>query len=276
MWTKDLLRKHAFLQGEEYSRKMREEYETLWGSFHWDFVRQQRAKWMVYKAQRLFKRDMSPWKVLEVGCGIGFTTLEVARLGLSCIESLLAIDTSTDALKIAKDLLAKAEPEVKSMVLFREDNFFDHTGGPYHLIYMHEVFEHIPDFQSIFEQANALLCPGGLFMVSTPNGSRLSNRLLNLLGREPLLLDPYHIKEYTPSELLTGGTPLIPLALSGRILLDELVLGGLLSFGSKALFKRLRPLVVRLIQTRANYYAGTIAPSLSSELMLLYRKDLHE
>lgn len=270
--NKDRLRQEALRQGREYSRKVMEEYESFWGSSHWDFVRRERARWMLSQAQRLLNRDTEPWNLLEIGCGIGFTTLEVIKLGLLRIQSLLAIDMATKALEVARDLLAREEDAVKERVSFREENFFDHTGGPYHLIFMHEVFEHMPDPAAIFSKVNDLLCPGGLFMVSTPNAARLSNRVLGLIGRDPQLLDPYHIKEYTLSELLTGAAPLTPLSYTGRALLDELVLGGLLSLGNRGLFRRLMPLVRRLIHTRTNYYAGFVIPSMSSELWLLYRK----
>lgn len=271
--NKELLREEAIRQGRQYSRLVVEDYESFWGSSHWDFMRCEKARWMISRAQHLLGSEMGSWSVLEIGCGIGFTTLEVALLGLPYIESLLAIDTSTEALKVACRLLEKAGTEVRDRVRFQEENFFDHNEGPYHLIYMHEVFEHIPDFNAIFQQAYRLLHPGGLFMVSTPNSARLSNRLLGLLGKKPYLIDPFHIREYNLSELMGGSYPLIPVMNTGRGVLDELVVGGFCSLGNKSLFKRIRPFVGHVVRSKINYYAGALVPALSSELLLMYKRD---
>ena len=109
-------------------------------------------------------------------------------------------------------------------------------------------------------------------MVSTPNYDRLSNRLLSLFRLERQLLDPSHLKEFSPDELLNPPSGWQVKAFSGRGLLDEIVIGGPLSLGNRRLFRAVRPFAQWLTQLRMNHLAGRWAPRCSRDLMVLYTK----
>jgi trans-aconitate methyltransferase len=84
--------------------------------------------------------------------------------------------------------------------------------GPYEIIVMAEVFEHISMPPSVFMPWLAsLLAPGGWLIVQTPNAVALPKRLRMLVGRQPfweLVSDrarPGHFREYTVAELRSAG-----------------------------------------------------------------------
>lgn len=258
-------------QGEEYSRKLREEYQSFWGHPFWDFVRRKRASWMLDRLAEAAPGRKS-LKFLEVGCGIGFTAFEVAKSDL--VHSLRAIDMSEAAIAEARRLQEASTHPSRRKISFQVGNYFKEVGcGQFDCLYMHEVFEHIPDSRAVFAKAAELLKPDGFFMISTPNRLRLLNRLLPLIGRAPIKIDPFHIEEFTLDEMTAPRSGWLVTASSGRILLDEFALGAILSFGSRAVFRFLAPLVSRLTRNPAMYYAGGLIPQLSTELLILYRRS---
>ena len=150
--TLEELHAEAQRQGAAYSRKVAEEYKTFWNSKHWDFVRRERARWMLRELGH-GRRDL---KLLEVGCGIGFTTLEVAKSPM--VASILAIDTAELAIREAMRLSLEYAPDVRKKVTFEIGDFFSAPGeGIYDLLYMHAVIEHIPDAGATFDQAYRLI-----------------------------------------------------------------------------------------------------------------------
>jgi trans-aconitate methyltransferase len=86
------------------------------------------------------------------------------------------------------------------------------TLGPYELIVMAEVIEHLHMAPSVvLSWLRSLLGPGGHLVVQTPNAVTLPHRLRMLAGRHPyaqLSADrssPGHIREYTTRELASAG-----------------------------------------------------------------------
>jgi Methyltransferase domain len=84
--------------------------------------------------------------------------------------------------------------------------------GPYELIVMAEVLEHVPMPPSIvLPWLRSLLVPGGILLVQTPNAVALPNRVRMLAGRQPFQMlsverdYPGHFREYTIAELVREG-----------------------------------------------------------------------
>ena len=80
--------------------------------------------------------------------------------------------------------------------------------GPYRLVIMAEVIEHLYTApRLVLSYLHTLLEDGGHLVVQTPNAAALHNRLLMLAGRNPYELirektnDPGHFREYTRREL---------------------------------------------------------------------------
>jgi SAM-dependent methyltransferase len=81
--------------------------------------------------------------------------------------------------------------------------------GPYDLVVMAEVLEHVPMPPSVvLPWLRSILRPRGHLLIQTPNAVALQNRLRMLTGRQPfqpLSADrsyPGHFREYTVNELV--------------------------------------------------------------------------
>lgn len=270
---KDSLRREAARQGEYYSGKVREEYDTFFSSAWWDFIRRETACWMLSQCARLLSADSQPWDLLDVGCGIGFTAFEMARRGGERVRRITGLDASAEALALAETRRATLDQRDAQRLQFLQGNFFDHQGGPYHAVYMNEVFEHLPSAQAVFEKAGELVRPGGLLLISTPNRDRLSNRVRALFGRAPVLLDPIHIMEYSLRELRAAPGGWTVQALTGRQIADEDAAGMLLSLGIGRLRALVAPAARTIACNRVSHALGAAAPAFSTDLFAAYRRE---
>lgn len=84
--------------------------------------------------------------------------------------------------------------------------------GPYDLVVMAEVIEHLPVYLPVtFAFLASLVKPGGYLVIQTPNACSLSKRMRFLTGRNPFDLirddreNPSHFREYTIRELTDHG-----------------------------------------------------------------------
>jgi 2-polyprenyl-3-methyl-5-hydroxy-6-metoxy-1,4-benzoquinol methylase len=124
------------------------------------------------RALQLLGRHQRPGRILMVGCGDGLE-LQIAReLGwqpegydvdpatTQALASRLQLPVHCGALA---DLLA--------------------SGRSYDALFLDQVIEHPKNPGDYLQAAHALLRPGGLLFLATPNADSLSNRAKTLLGR---------------------------------------------------------------------------------------------
>jgi methionine biosynthesis protein MetW len=114
-------------------------------------------------------------KILDIGCGDGSF---IAKFRDRC--KLFGIDISAKAVKLAEKAGVSAyRSDISSERLPFEDECFD-------LVYMGDIIEHLinPDF-AITETARVMK-PSGFLVLSTPNLASWLNRLLLLVGFQPL------------------------------------------------------------------------------------------
>ncbi len=119
-------------------------------------------------------------KFLDIGCGVGFFMSELEKSGSKL--NLYGVDYSKYNLKKAKKLpYTFKRCNIEEGVPFN-DKFFD-------IVYAAEIVEHLvnPDF--FLEECNRLLKPGGHVIVTTPNLCAWYNRILVLLGIQPLFYE---------------------------------------------------------------------------------------
>jgi len=102
--------------------------------------------------------SISDANVLELGCGTGKNTQWL----LSKAKHLIAADFSAEMLAIAKSHLQAQKVEFVQTDL-REPWPF--TPGQFNLVTCSLILEHIENLDFIFEQANTVLQPGGLFYI---------------------------------------------------------------------------------------------------------------
>lgn len=263
------LHREALRQGQEYSRKMVEEYDTLWGQPFWDYVRKSRAAWM---AARLARAGAHGLRALDAGCGIGFTAFEAAASGL--FSEIVALDMSGEALAIGEKLRAEQRrTQAAEIIKFVQGDFFMlQADAPFDVVYMHEVFEHIPSAEAVFAKARDLLAPGGFLMISTPNRDRLFNRLRVAAGRQRLLIDPFHVREYSFSEMAAARTGWRLEAATGRQLFDINCVAAPFAVAGNAARNFMEKALRVAAENRVVYRAGALCPGVSAEILVLFRK----
>lgn len=144
------------------------------------------------------RRPLAGRRALDVGCGGGLLAEPLARLG----AAVTAIDAAPEAIAVAR---AHAEGQGLAIdyragevaALIAEPGRFD-------LVTALEVVEHVADVDAFLGALAALLAPGGLLILSTPNRTAKSRLLTVTLaeatGAVPRGTHDWH-KFLTPDEL---------------------------------------------------------------------------
>jgi len=117
-------------------------------------------------------------RYLDVGCGDGSLTLEIAKLVKA--REIYGVDISDKALKVAQRRgIIAVKADLNSDMLPFPNNYFD-------LVTAIEVIEHLVNTDNLLQNVWRVLKPGGLFILSTPNMCSWLNRVLLMLGYLPL------------------------------------------------------------------------------------------
>ena len=138
-------------------------------------------------------------KVLDIGCGAGLLTNELAQLQ----HEVYGIDLSESSLAIARthDVTSRVSYEkANAAALPFEDGLFD-------VVCAMDVLEHVEDVAQVIQEASRVLKPGGLFFFHTFNRNWLSY-LIIIKGVEWFVKNtPPNMHVYdlfiTPKELKT-------------------------------------------------------------------------
>lgn len=116
--------------------------------------------WAEHVARYAFAARFAAGKrVLDLGCGTGYGTSELAKYATEAVGVDIApeaIDYAAEHYRNARFLLGSAADA------HVEEESFD-------LVTSFELIEHLSDPRSLMEQAKNALHPSGLFIVSTPN-----------------------------------------------------------------------------------------------------------
>ncbi len=100
---------------------------------------------------------------LEIGCGTGLVTVDMAPL----LKSILATDTSDGMLNVLNDkisTLGLANVETQCIDLTAEQ--FSMAGKMFDLIYSSMTFHHIKHTEKVLARCRELLRPGGILCVA--------------------------------------------------------------------------------------------------------------
>jgi 2-polyprenyl-3-methyl-5-hydroxy-6-metoxy-1,4-benzoquinol methylase len=137
-------------------------------------------------------------RILDLGCGNGHVSACIAAMG----HEVVGFDASPDGIEIAK----KAHPAVDFEVLsVYDDDLANKLGASFDAVVSLEVIEHLFYPKRLFEQARALLKPGGRLLLSTPYHGYLKNLAISLAGGWDAHFSPAwdggHIKFFSPRTL---------------------------------------------------------------------------
>jgi 2-polyprenyl-3-methyl-5-hydroxy-6-metoxy-1,4-benzoquinol methylase len=183
----------------EYREDQREFFDRLvtddWDSYHseaWD--RRRRAE-----VDALF-RHVSPSRIIDVGCGVGFHDAEMA--GRPGVTQVHGVDYSEQSV-----IAANREYPHPAVERWAAD-VFALAPADYDLAVSFQVIEHLSDPRGFLEACRSQVRPGGWVAIGTPNRLRIDNRIARLRRRPVTFIDPQHFHEYTPRELVEMGRPL--------------------------------------------------------------------
>jgi 2-polyprenyl-3-methyl-5-hydroxy-6-metoxy-1,4-benzoquinol methylase len=134
----------------------------------------------------------SPLRVLEVGCGPGFISLEMARAG----HSVVGIDLSPECIRVASNFAAK-DPLIaqRGLLEYITGDFFTDKHllvASFDAVVFVGALHHFKEQQKVIQRVHDLLVPGGLAIAHEPTRDRVSmsnailfhvlTRLLSLCG----------------------------------------------------------------------------------------------
>lgn len=136
------------------------------------------------------KKLKNKGSVLEIGCGNGKLTRELARFGFQ----IVGIDTSSEAIRLAKSLKGKVE-FIKGDA--RELKFKD---GQFDTVLCLHVLEHVQDAEGLTRESFRILRNGGTLWLRLPNGNSLEAKMA---GKYWFHRDePYHCHQWTDKEIV--------------------------------------------------------------------------
>jgi SAM-dependent methyltransferase len=143
-------------------------------------------------AARLARRK----RILDVGCGLGYGSQELARAA----SRVVAIDLAPEAVRAAA--FGYSAPNLhyaaaSATALPFSDAAFD-------LITAFEVIEHLRDWPALLGEARRLLAPGGQFIVSTPNRDYYAE------ARGESGPNPFHVHEFDYAEFQDALSAVFP------------------------------------------------------------------
>ena len=137
-------------------------------------------------------------RVLDVGCGNGFTSGEFLKHGCRVV----GLDLSEQGIALARTTY----PQGRFELLAADDRVLEKLGeAPFDLVVSTEVVEHLYDPRSYARGCFAALKPGGRFICSTPYHGYLKNLVLALADKWDAHANPLwdggHIKLWSRNTL---------------------------------------------------------------------------
>ncbi|MGB1274435.1 MAG: class I SAM-dependent methyltransferase [Nannocystaceae bacterium] len=166
--------------------------------YHTNIAREFDAK---YQTRPAFRERFELWtklmqqhlprgaKVLDVGCGTGVFSHYLGERG----HCVVGVDGSQKMLAVARERLG---PKTAGRVTFVQGRVpFDDHPGPFGAIVCSSVLEYVGELGTALEGFRQRLQPGGILMVSFPNGLslyRAGERLVHRLTGRPAYLR--HVK----------------------------------------------------------------------------------
>jgi len=136
-------------------------------------------------------------RVLDLGCGEGFQ----AALAREVVApaTVLGVDWSAGALRRAK---GRRLSLVQAGVDGRDLPFPD---GSFDVVIFSEVIEHLVDTDHAISEIRRILVDDGILLISTPNLAAWFNRLLLLIGVQPLFSEVSRVRIFgRPGQQVAG------------------------------------------------------------------------
>lgn len=203
--------------------------------------------------------------VLDAGCGHGKFMLSLKKMRPEL--KLKGVDYSNAEVKTAK----KYGLDVKQMNF---ENGIKMKSNSFDLVYAGEIIEHLYNTDLFVSESNRILRKGGYFIITTPNLLAWFNRILAVIGIQPLFLEPS-----TKSKLVGAG-------ILGKLKKESAPVGHVRIFTIQALKDILEMNGFEVVKIYGNPYeegfppkllfldklATFASPSLAGQLIVLAKK----
>jgi SAM-dependent methyltransferase len=134
--------------------------------------------------------------ILDIGCGTGYGTSELARGGLSAV----GIDIAPDAIAYAR--AHYNQPNL--CFAMASATALPFPASTVHLVAGFEVIEHLSEWRALLAEARRVLHPEGVFLVSTPN------KLYYTESRGAEGPNPFHAHEFEFAEFQAALSEFFP------------------------------------------------------------------
>ena len=143
-----------------------------------------------------------PLRILDLGCGSGYVSAELARLG----HTVVGIDSSADGIELARREYEEHLPNLRFHVFSVYDAGLEELlDGPVDCVVSLEVVEHLYLPRPLFTQSHGVLRPGGHLVVTTPYHGYLKNLAISLVNGWDRHFAPEwdggHVKFFSPRTL---------------------------------------------------------------------------
>ena len=153
--------------------------------------------WNEHFSRYLFASRLSRRKrVVDVGCGAGYGTAELARWAYWVV----GIDNSIDAIRYA----VGHYPAANARFVCASGTALPLPDASVDLVVAFEMIEHLPDWPRLLSEARRVLAPGGQFVVSTPN------KVFYEESRKLSGPNPFHAHEFTFDEFRSALAEVFP------------------------------------------------------------------
>ena len=122
-------------------------------------------------------------RVVDLACGEGYGSAELGRTA----ASVVGVDANPEAFE-------HAGAKYTSATVRFERNMIELWEGDVDCVVFLQTIEHVQDADAVLEHIKALIGPGGVAYVSTPNVLTLAPKGAERSG------NPWHVHEYRPAE----------------------------------------------------------------------------
>ena len=141
-------------------------------------------------------RLSSDSRFLDVGCGSGNHSRAYLAHTPIPYDCRFGIEINDFYFSKAKDYLKVSKVDLEVDQLPYPDRFFS-------VIVANQVLEHIKSLHWVLSEMDRCLAVGGYFIVGVPNLASLHNRVLLLLGQQPMaiLVPGAHVRAFTASAI---------------------------------------------------------------------------
>ncbi len=141
-------------------------------------------------------KAFTPHNMLDVGCGDGCRTLRLAEYFNINTKNLYGLDYDQNLVNLCNLKFQSFKMDLEVDQIPFEQEMFD-------LVICNQVLEHIKNYNNAIDNIIRVTKNNGYIVFGIPNLAHLINRILLLIGRQPMCIDidSSHVRAFTHKSL---------------------------------------------------------------------------